>query len=373
MRARLRRVRALLEKEGRQTVRNHTALSVTFAGPLALLFLFAYSVNLDTERVPLGIFMEQSTPDARDLAGAFYNTHYFNSVFLYNRTLAEEALQNGEISGLVILDEDFARAAAREGNAPVQVLVDGVDARRARMVSNYAEGAVATWLVQRTLVGRLGSASAVSSAPRLWFNSEIDSRNFLVPGIIALLMAVIGPLLSALMVARERERGTMDSILATPATPREFLFAKLAFYMLLGMAAMVLMLVVAVHVIHVPFRGSIKPLVLATTLFILCNLALGLLISVVSRNQLAAVKLTLTTGFLPAYMLSGFLFDLRNSPDIIQWLSLAIPSRYFVSILQTVLLVGDRWEILLPDLAALALIAAAFVASVALLIRHRLG
>lgn len=373
MSSRLKRLTALIVKEARQTARNPTALSVTLAGPLILLLLFAYSLSLDTERVPFGIFMQQSTPDARDLAGAFYNTHYFHSVFIDNRKLSENALTTGEISGLVILDEDFARAAADIGDAPVQVLVDGVDARTARMVSNYAEGAVATWLVQRTLGGRLGSATAMGSAPRLWFNSEIDSRNFLVPGIIGLLMAVIGPLLSALMVARERERGTMESILATPASPREFLFAKLIFYLALGFAAMALMLVVAVHVVHVPFRGSIKPLVVATTLFVLCNLALGLLISITSRNQLTAVKLTLTTGFLPAYMLSGFLFDLRNAPAAIQWLSLAVPSHYFVSILQTVLLVGDEWDIVLSDLAGLAVIAVVLVATTALLIRRRLA
>ncbi len=373
MRGRVRRVTALLVKEGRHTVRNRTALGVTLAGPLVLLLLFAYSLNLDTERVPFGLFIEQSTPEARDLAGSFYNTDYFRTVFIENRRLAEHALETGEISGLVVLKQDFARSAAAEGTAPVQVLADGLDARTARQVSNYAEGAVATWLGQRTLIGRLGAAIAVSGSPRLWFNSEIRSRNFVVPGIIGLLMAVVGPLLSALMVARERERGTLESILATPATPREFLLAKLVFYMGLGLAAMALMLVMAVRVMDVPLRGSIEPLVPATTLYVLCNLALGLLISVASQNQLAAVKLTLTTGFLPAYMLSGFLFDLRNAPDAIQWLSLAVPSHYFVAILQTVLLVGDEWDILLPDMAALAVIGILLTASAALLIRRRLA
>jgi len=373
MTPRQRRMIALIAKEARQTARNRTALGVALAGPIVLLLLFAYGVSLETERVPLGIFVEHSTPDTRDLAGAFYNAHYFHAVIMDNRRVALDTLATGEVGGLIVLDEDFARSAVAEGNAPVQVLVDGTDARIARQVSNYAEGAVATWLAQRTLAGRIGSANSVGSAPRVWFNSEIKSRYFLVPGIIGLLMAVIGPLLSALMVAREREQGTMDSILATPASPREFMYAKLIFYMSLGVAAMTLMLLVSVYVIGVPFRGTLRPLVMATMLFVACNLALGLLISITSRNQLAAVQLTLTTGFLPAYMLSGFLFDLRNAPAPIQWLSLIVPSRYFVSILQTTLLVGDEWRILLPDLGGLALLAIALVAGVGLLLRRRMS
>jgi len=373
MSGRLRRITALLLKEARQTYRNKTALSVALAGPVILLILFIYSLSLDTDRVPLGIVVDQSTPDARDLAGAFYNTNYFNSVFMPDRKVAGRALARGEISGVVLLAGDFARAAGGEGDAPVQVLIDGVDARTGRQVSSYADGAVATWLAQRTLVGRVGASDAVRNVPRIWFNSEIQSRNFLAPGMIALLMAVVGPLLSALMIAREWEHGTMESILATPMTPRELLFTKLGFYMAFGLAAMALMLTVSVYVIDVPFRGSLRPLALATPLFIACTLGMGLLISLTSRNQLAAVKLTLTTGFLPAYMMSGFLFDLRNAPDAIQWLSFIVPARYFVSILQTVLLVGDEWRIVVPDLIGLALLALALIGTASLLIRRRLA
>jgi ABC-2 type transport system permease protein len=368
-----RRFKALLVREYRQTFRTRGSIAIVFAGPALLLILFAYSVSLDIERVPVAIAIEQSTPEARDLAGAFYNARYFRPVFFEGRHAAEGALAEGDVSGVIVLAGDFARAALGGDQAPVQILVDGVDPRISRIVASYTESAVANWLAQRALVGRASGVDAVRTRSRVWFNAELESRYFLMPGLIVLLMTVVGPLLTALVIVREWESGTMEAMLATPMTSGDFIVAKVAWYLTLGLAAVMLMVGLTVHVTGVPFRGSILPIVLAGVLFMLCAVGLGAVISMAARAKVAATRLTLTTGYLPAYMLSGVLFDLRSAPEPIQWVSHLVPARYFVSILHTVMLAGDMWAVILPDLAGLALIALALLGCAAILIRKRLS
>lgn len=370
---RLRRLKALIVVECRLALRSPGTITTVFAAPALLLLLFAYSQSLDTERVPVAIVLEQPTPQARDLAGALHNTRYFHSVFFRTRPAAEQALLHGEVNGVVVLAGDFSRAALAEGDAPVQVLIDGVDARVGRIVAGYVEGAVATWLFQRTLLGQIGGVDAVRTESRIWFNEEIDSRRFLMPGLIVLLMTVVSPLLSALVVAREWERGTIEAMLATPMTVADLLLAKMLVYFALTLAAVALTVGLTVTALEVPFRGSLLPLGAAASLFALSSLGLGLVISCATKNQFAVGRWTLLTGYLPAYMLSGFIFDLRNMPEPVQWISCLVSARYFVSILQTVLLAGDIWPVILPNLAGMAAIATVLLGTAMILVRKRLG
>lgn len=373
MMIRLRRLKALVLKEWREILRDPLAISMAISGPALLMVLFGYGVSLDTERVPVAIVIENSTPEARDLAGAFRNARYFRSVFFRDRQAAEHALGNGAVSGVIVLAGDFARFVFREGGAPVQVLVDGVDSRTARIVSIYADGAVANWLVQR-VQARLGdSIPGVQMESRIWFNPDAKSRNFIAPGIIALLMTVTGALLAALVVAREWERGTMEALMATPALPGDLLLSKLVSYVALGLVGMAVTLAFTVWVIEVPLRGS--PLILAgaAALFMVTVLSLGFVISSATRNQVRAGRLTLTAGYLPTIMLSGLLFDLRNAPEPIQWISHLVAARYFIAILHTLFLVGNVWAVILPNLAGMAVIALVLLAGVVRLGRKRLG
>lgn len=367
-----RRFRALLLREVRQTFRTRGALAVVVAGPAILLALFAYSVSLDIERVPIAIVIEQTTPEARDLAGAFNNARFFRPVSFHNRQAAERALERGELRGVVVLAGDFTRAALGGGQAPVQVLSDGVDPRVSRMVTSYTQSALATWLSQRVLTGRATGVDPVRVKSRTWFNPELESRNFLMPGLVALLMTVTGPLLTALVIARERGRGSLEAMLATSMTAREFIAAKVLWYLTLGLAGLTLMIGLTVYVMEVPFRGSILPVVAAASLFMLCALGLGIVIAMAARTQTAATRLTLTTGYLPAYMLSGVLFDIRSAPEPIQWISRLVPARYFVSVLHTTMLAGNVWAVILPDLAGLALLAFALLGCATILVRRRL-
>jgi ABC-2 type transport system permease protein len=372
MSVRARRLRALILKEAREILRSPVPLTIAFAGPAILLLLFAFGLSLDIERVPVAVVIEQPTPEARDLAGAFNNVRYFRAVHFDERHAAEEALLARRIAGIVVLAGDFARAVLGDGGAPVQVLVDGVDGRTGRMVASYVESAVANWLVQRALGRRSDSAPLVQLEARIWFNPEIKSRHFLAPGFIALLMTVNGALLAGLIVAREWERGTMEALLATPTLAFDLLAAKVVSYLALALGGMTVTLWLTVTVLEVPFRGSFLVLAVAASLFMLCALSLGFLISAATRNQVRAGRLSLTLGYLPTIVLSGLMFDLRNAPEPIQWLSHLVSARYFVSILHTLFLAGDVWPVLLPNLAGMTAIAVVLMAGVVRISRKRL-
>ena len=285
MSARARRIGALILKEAREIIRTPLPMTIAFAGPVILLLLFAFGLSLDIERVPVGIVIERSTPDARDLAGAFSNVRYFHAVHFVDRRAAEEAVIEGRIAGVVVLAGDFTRAVLAEGGAPVQVLVDGVDGRTGRMLASYVDSAVANWLLQRALVRRSDSPPTIQMEARIWFNPEIKSRLFLAPGLVALLMTVTGALLAGLIVAREWERGMMEALLATPARAFDLLAAKIVAYLTLALCGMAATLWLATSVMDVPFRGSFLVLAVAAALFMLCALSLGFIISAATRNR----------------------------------------------------------------------------------------
>jgi ABC-2 type transport system permease protein len=250
----------------------------------------------------------------------------------------------------------------RGETAPVQVIVDGSDPNTAGLAQNYVQGVWATWVSQASLsaegsAARSSAAPLVAAEPRFWFNQEIDSRDFLIPGSIAIIMTLIGTLLTALVVAREWERGTMEALMATPAGVGDFLLGKLIPYFVLGMAAMVISVIAAVAGFGVPFRGSVAMLVIVSSAFLGAMLPLGLLISTKTRNQFAASQAALTAAFLPSYLLSGFIFEIDSMPAPIRLLTRILPARYFVSSLQTLFLVGDVPQVLFPDTLALLTIA----------------
>src|SRR5262249_11469559 len=271
----------------------------------------------------------------------------------------------------------FADRLGRGETAPVQILVDGSDPNTAALVQNYVQGVWQNWLQQETisessLAVRPAAAPLVVAEPRVWFNPEINSRNFLIPGAVAIIMTLIGTLLTALVVAREWERGTMEALMATPIGVGEFLLGKLLPYFVLGMTAMGLSTAVAVVFFGVPFRGSVGALLLVSTAFLADMLPLGLLISTVTKNQFVASQLALISAFLPAFWLSGFIFEIDSMPLPIRMVTRILPARYFVSSLQTLFLAGDVSSILVPNTLALGLIAALLLFALVRATRMRL-
>ena len=371
-RDRFRRFTALVRKEMFQIIRDPSSILIAFVLPLILLFLFGYGVSLDATRVRVGVVVEEPTPIAEDLAASFRASRYFSVRDGRDRRRFEDDLVVGRIRGIIVISSTFARDAAGRGGPQIQVLVDGSDPNTANFVQNYAQGVVATWAALRT--AELGAIQpAIIVEQRYWFNQELTSRDFLVPGSIAIVMTLVGTLLTSLVIAREWERGTMEAVMATPVTATELLAGKILPYFMLGLAAMTLCVLLAVFLFQVPFRGSIFALYLLSAAFLIPALGQGLLISAATRNQFLASQLALITGFLPSFLLSGFLFEIKSMPLVIQYFTSILPARYLVPSLLTVFLAGDIWPMFLRSIAFMLLIGAALFTLAALNIHKRIG
>ncbi|NTV96506.1 MAG: ABC transporter permease [Thiobacillus sp.] len=355
------RLRGLIRKEFLQIVRDPSSIAIAFVMPIFLLVLFGYGVSLDADHVPVALVAEAPSADSADFMAALQGTHYFAPRVMAGMPEAERALRLGEVKGIVRLRADFARQLRMGDGAPIQVIVDGVDANTARLVLGYAEGAWGNWLAGQAARRGQTLTMPVELQSRIWFNSELRSRNYLVPGLVAIIMTLIGALLTALVMAREWERGTMEALLVTPASMTEILVGKLAAYFVLGTGGMLLTVGLAVWLFEVPLRGSFWVLWLCSSLFLLAALGMGLTISTLARSQFVAGQIAIIATFLPAFLLSGFIFDIGSMPAVVQAITHVIVARYFVAIVQTLFLAGDVWAVILPNALALALMAAIFL------------
>ena len=359
--ARVRRIVALIRKETRQILRDPSSLIIAVILPLTLLFLFGYGVSFDTRRIKIGLVIEDATPEAGSFTASLTSSPLFSTLTARDRRGFENDLVAGRVDGIVVLAAGFSSQTARGERAPIQVIVDGSDPNKATLVRNYLQGVWANWLVQEAVARGERVGIPISIEARVWFNPEVSSHHYLVPGSIAIILMLIGSLLTALVVAREWERGTMEALLATPIGVVEIMAGKLIPYFVLGMLTMTLAAGTAILLFGVPFRGSFAVLSLTSAVFLTTALAQGLLISTVTRNQLVAAQATMVSAFLPSFFLSGFVFEIAGMPLPLQMASYAIPARYFVSVLQTVFLAGDVWSVIGPNLAGMALITAVYL------------
>ena len=355
------RLRGLVRKEFLQIFRDPSSIAIAFLMPLVLLLLFGYGVSLDSEHVPVALVVEQPSTEAASFTAAFHKSRYFEPAPYPNVKKAENAMMAGRVNAIVVLRQDFARRLQRADDAPIQLIVNGVDANTARIVSAYVEGVWGKWLESSSLERGQILATPVQIEPRVWFNSELRSRNFLVPGLVAVIMTLIGALLTAMVMAREWERGTMEALLVTPLAMREVILGKLVPYFILGMGGLALSVAMALWLFEVPLRGSAWVLFGSSALFLVVALGMGLFISTIARSQFVAGQIAIITTFLPAFLLSGFIFDIDSMPAIVQVITHAIAARYYVAILQTVFLAGNEWSVILPNALALVVLAVIFL------------
>lgn len=338
----MRRWAALCKKEYYQIIRDPSSILIAFVLPLLMLFIFGYGINLDTSKIRLGILMDDSSPEARHFESAFTNSPYIDAIPMNNHQMAAQQLTAGGVRGLVIIQPDFAkRLKQADGIAPVQIITDGSEPNTANFVNAYATGGWAIWQGQRGVEIGHPKLNIIAIENRYWFNPAAISRDFIVPGSIVLIMTVIGALLTSLVIAREWERGTMEALLSTPITRMEFLCSKLVPYYILGIVSMIICTVTAVTLLGTPFRGSTILLFIESSLFLGSALGLGLLLSTLTRNQFNAAQAALNIAYLPAMMLSGFIFEISSMPTVVQAITYIIPARYFVSALQTLFLAGN--------------------------------
>lgn len=338
----LRRLLALCRKESYQIVRDPSSILVAFILPVVFLFVMGYAINLDADHVRIGVLREDAGPAAVRFEQVLVASKAFEVHSGPSREVLVNQMARGDLRGVVVIPNDFSiRMAQGQGKASIQVLTDGSEPNTAAFVGNYVQGAWESW--QQSLARDQGRTqpSGLEVRTRSWFNPSAISRNFLVPGSISVVMTIIGALLTSLVVAREWERGTMEALLATPVTRTELLVSKIIPYYGLGMIAMVICMLVAVFVMGMPFRGSLFVLFGVSTLFLGSALGLGLFLSTVMRSQFNAALAALTAGFLPALMLSGFVFEISSMPMPIRVITRFISARYLSSSLQTLFQVGN--------------------------------
>ncbi|MFZ3024441.1 ABC transporter permease [Pseudomonas sp.] len=352
------RFTALLRKEVRQLLRDISNLAVGLLLPLALILLFGYGLSFNVEHAPVALVLEDHSATARDVVAGLEGSNYLAPVWVADMPEAERLLQAGEVDGIVRIPLDFSRRLAA-GDARIQLMLNGVDSTSASIIEGYVSGAISGWAQQQ--VDRAGNKPAaggsVEVVQRMWFNEIGESRWYLVPGLIVLVLTLIGAFLTSLLIAREWERGTLESLFVTPVRPFELVLSKLAPYLVIGAIDLIMCLLASSFLFHVPIRGSLVIIVLSSMLYLAVSLLLGLYISGATRNQFQASQMALLTSFMPAMMLSGFVFDLRNVPVVIQVISQLLPATHFMALIKTLFLAGDHWPTIVRSFAVLSLYA----------------
>lgn len=358
----LRRVWAIARKEIIQISRDVRSLILAFLLPVVLIFLFSYAITLDIKYIPTAIIDYSNTDYSRELIRKFTNSRYFvQKGWPQNEAELQEMIDDGKVRVGIVIPSNFADDLSR-GSATIQTITDGSDANTSQSTLAYTSLIVSEYNLDR-LQKSLGAAMATAPVlprVRFWYNPDLNSQNFLVPGLISLIMTILGSLLTSLTIAREWERGTMELLISTPLKPVELALGKLLPYYFIGMVDLFLAAYVGIVVFNVPFVGSLWTLALFSTLFLGAALSIGYLISVTLKSQQAAYQVSMLTSFLPGFLLSGFLFPISSMPDAIRVVSLIVPGRYFIAALRGLFLKGSGLAQLLPEAAALLLFGCVF-------------
>ena len=357
------RLRAVARKEIVQILRDSRSLIIVVIMPVILVLLFGYGVNLDLKHLPLYVYDEDGSQQSQDLLKRFQASDYFD-IERVTRNYPElsRAIDDGHAKMGLVIPWDFSQRLHDGRPANVQALVDGTDDNTANVLISYAQAVVQgyssdvqlDWLQAR---GEIARPVPVSVDTRTWYNEDLESSAFIIPGVLALVMSVIGSFLTSLTIAREWERGTMEQLVSTPVTALEVMLGKLVPYFVIGMFDVTVCALIALYWFHVPFRGSFLTLLISSALFMVVVLSLGFFISVVAKNQLAASQIALVTTFLPAFLLSGFLYAIEQMPVVLQWITRILPARYYVSLLKKIFLKGSHTALLYADLVPLAVFA----------------
>jgi len=367
---RLRRIKAIAVKESLQIVRDPRSLMIALLIPLMQMFMLGYGVSLDIKHIPLCAYDREGSQESQALLKRFASSQYF-SVERVVRDYAEltRAIDDGTCRLAVVVPEGFTKGLNDAGAGTVQVLLDGTDSNTANLAANYARAVVSGYSgdVQLEAVQRKGGTiqtlTPVDVQARVWFNEDLVSRNFIVPGIVALVMAIVGAQLTSLTIAREWERGTMELLVSTPIGPMELMLGKLAPYFIIGMVDAAFCLALAVFWFEVPFRGTLATLLFTTMLFLTVVLCIGYYVSVSIRSQVGASQIALILTMLPTTLLSGFAFPIDQMPPVVQGVTYLVSGRYYVTILKAIFLKGA----VLTELALPVLCLSAYAAVMVLL------
>ena len=356
----LSRFLAVARKEVIQILRDSRSLIIVLIMPVILVLLFGYGVNLDLKGLPVYVYDRDGSQQSQDLLKRFQASEYFDVARVVNDYPAlVRSIDDGYAKMGIVIPWDFSQRLRDGRPVQVQALVDGTDDNTANVLIGYAQAVVQgyssdiqlDWLRDH---GESAPATPVSVETRTWYNEDLESSAFIVPGVLALVMSVIGAFLTSLTIAREWERGTMEQLISTPVTPLEVMLGKLIPYFVIGMFDVIVCAVIAIYWFQVPFRGSFPTLLVSSAMFLVVVLSLGFFISVIAGSQLAASQIALLVTFLPAFLLSGFLYSIEQMPVVLQWITRVLPARYYVSVLKKIFLKGTPAALLYSDVVPLA-------------------
>jgi ABC-2 type transport system permease protein len=356
----LTRLLAVARKEVLHILRDTRSLGIVVIMPVTLMLLFGYGVNLDLKRIPIYVYDQDGSQQSQDLLKRFQASEYFSIVrAVDNYDDIARGLDSGQVRMGFVIPWDFSRRLGQGAPIDVQALVDASDDNTANVLMGYAQAVVQGYSADVQLNWLHARGQSIQPAPlivqtRTWYNEDLESSAFIIPGVLALVMSVIGAFLTSLTIAREWERGSMEQLISTPLTAMEIMLGKLTPYFVLGMLDVAVCVALAVGWFHVPFRGTYQTLAICSALFLIVVLSLGFFISVIAKSQLAASQVALIITFLPAFLLSGFLFAIEQMPQALQWITRIFPARYYVSILKEIFLKGTPAAMLRADLLPLA-------------------
>jgi len=341
-----RRIKPIIKKEFRQVSRDTGTLGILVFLPMFLLIMFGYALNFDVKHISLAVYDEDRSKTSRDFIREFFQSEYFDQkYYLKDKSRINELLDEGQVTGVLVVPCDFSKKVLAGQDAQVQILVDGSNSNAAATVIGYASGIVQAYtskiLIDLLLVktGRTFSLP-IDFRPRVWYNPELKSAQFLVPGLIAFILMISGVISTALSVVREKERGTMEQIIVSPIKPLELIIGKAIAYIVISLVSAYLILLMGWLVFDVPVKGSQVQLFLVTLLFLFVALGMGLFISTISDSQQVAFQISALLTILPTFLLSGFVFPIRNMPYPIQIVTYIIPARYFLVALRAIMLKG---------------------------------
>ena len=355
----LKRIAAIIRKEFIHIIRDTRSLAMAIAMPVLLIFLFGSSLSLDVDNVPFVVWNQNNTPESREYIGLFTASRYFELASVVNSySEIEQAVDKREAVLALIIPVDFSRKMATGQKADVQLIVDGSDSNTATIAIGYAQtvtdGYSSSLLIKAAQKKGVNTVNIpLEAKPRVWFNQNMQAKNYIIPGLIAVIMMVIAALLTSLTIAREWENGTMEQLITTPLTPIELIIGKLTPYFMIGLLDVAFAVLMGQYLFQVPLRGNAALVFGVTAIFLPGALGMGLLISIMTKSQLLASQLAMVMTFLPAFLLSGFMYSIANMPTVIQGITYLVPSRYFVSILKNIYLKGAGLSIILPEIMIL--------------------
>jgi ABC-2 type transport system permease protein len=374
-----RRVRAVFRKEIRHILRDPRSLLMALFEPCLMLMLFGYALSLDVDRIPTLIYDADQSPRSRELLEKFAASRFFQiKGYVANYQQIEHEIDRGRVLMGIVVPRDYSKLIEGDHRAELQILIDGSDSNTATIALGYVSGLTRTYSFQLRGEAQNRHAGWKPAVPidlrqRIWYNSTLDSRNYVVPGLIAVMLMIIAALLTSLTIAREWEMGTMEQLMSTPLRPPEIVLGKMLAFFVVGAADAVLAVVVGIFVFGVPFRGDIVLLGATTCIFLFGALCWGIFLSAVTKTQLLAYQMGIVTSFLPSMVLSGFVWAIENMPPVIQGITHLVPARYFVTILKGIFLKGIGLEVLWPELIFLVAFASIVFVGATVKLRQKLA